>query len=66
MVGSHGVLFLVKKVREPAGFKKEPEVRGKFFYWSGNKTGRLGQGNILGSRKILRPGIIGYVRVIDG
>jgi hypothetical protein len=45
MVGSHGVLFLVKKVREPTGSKKEPEVQGKFIYWSGNKTGRLGQGN---------------------
>jgi hypothetical protein len=56
MVGSHGVLCLGKKVREPAGSKKEPAVQGKFFYWSGNKTGRLGQGNKLGSRKILPSG----------
>jgi hypothetical protein len=66
MVGSHGVLFLVKKVREPAGSKKEPAVQGKFFHWSGNKTGRLGQGNKLGSRKCYRPGRKGYFRVTNG
>jgi hypothetical protein len=56
VVGSHGVLFLVKKVREPAGFKKEPAVQGKFFYWSGNKTGWSGLGNKSGSRKMLLSG----------